>query len=155
LAQDKVNLNSASLQHLGIGWRMLHLSVCRHGNHPMGQMLVAYTMNLLHENDYEPSIGDLKRATGLPMSSVSRHISWLISNDYAQEIIDPSDRRSRRLRQTEKGRTEMLLMIQDLNEAFSHVDQVIKRIDSGTVSDAEKILARMEALTKEYRSRQT
>jgi DNA-binding MarR family transcriptional regulator len=127
---------------------MLHLAVCQYGSHPMGQILVAYTANILHQSGYDPTIGDLSRATGLPKSSISRYVAWQIAHDYAEEIIDPNDRRLRRLKQTKKGRIEMRVMLQELADAFSHIDQVIKRIGTGVAGDPEKILSRMEELTK-------
>ncbi len=130
---------------------MLHLSVSKYGSHPTGQLLVAYTMNLLHQSGYEPTIGDLCRATNLPKSSVSRYVSWQIKEGYALEAIDPNDRRIRRLKQTEKGRTETSSMVKDLAVTFSHVDEVVERIEAGTAADPEKILARMEEFAKTFK----
>ncbi len=130
---------------------MLHLSVSKYGSHPTGQLLVAYTMNLLHQSGYEPTIGDLFRATNLPKSSLARYVSWQIKEGYVLEVIDPNDRRMRRLKQTKKGRTETSSMAKDLAMTFAHVDEVVERIEAGTAADPEKILARMEEFSKAYK----
>ena len=143
-------LDLETSRRLGIYWRLIHLSVCRYGSHPTGQLLTAYTMDLLIEAGYEPTISDLCRATGLPKSTISRYVSWQIHHGYAREVIDPHDRRVRRLQQTKKGRSEMARTKKDLAEAFSHADEVIDRITSGAVADPEAILMRMEKLTQHY-----
>ena len=82
---------------------------------------------------------------------MSRYVSWQIKEGYALEVIDPNDRRIRRLKQTEKGRTETSSMVKDLAVTFAHVDEVVERIEAGTAADPGKILARMEEFTKAFK----
>ena len=89
---------------MAIFWRILHLLTARYGNYPMGQLLVALTMVFLNERGMPPTLTDLCKATGLPKASVSRYVSWQLSQGLAKETVDPKDRRRRLLVQTRKGK---------------------------------------------------
>ncbi len=138
-----------SVGRITVLWRILHMMVCQYGSHPTGQFLIAFTMNILHERGYSPTINELCRVTGLPISSASRYVSWQISNGYVKEIIDPNDRRKRLLEQTAKGKTEMRQLVRHLDELFDFVANMTAELVSKQAGHTpEHIMARMEELTK-------
>ena len=143
------NRSSASIGSITTFWRVLHLMVTQHGSHPMGQILTAFTISVLHEIGYSPTLSELCKATGLPKSSVSRYVSWQISHGYLDETIDLNDRRKRYLGPTAKGQAEMRWLVNQLDELFVDVRNMTEGLSSERpMPDPEKILMRMEELTK-------
>lgn len=108
-----------------IFWRIMHSYMSRYGSIPLGQMLVDLTTIVLNEIGRPPTVTDLCEATGLPKSSISRYISAQMKADMVAEIIDPQDRRRRKLVLTEKG----------INERRWQVKQVRKILDGVMVWD--------------------
>ena len=142
--------SSASIGNITTFWRLLHLMVTQHGSHPMGQVLTAFTISVLHEIGYSPTVNELCKVTGLSKSSVSRYVSWQISHGYLDEIVDLNDRRKRYLEPTAKGQVEMRWLVNQLDELFVDVRIMIEGLSSERpMPDAEKILMRMEELTKD------
>jgi DNA-binding MarR family transcriptional regulator len=89
-----------------IFWRIVHTYMARYGSIPLGQMLVEVTTLVLNELGRPPTVTDLCEATGLPKSSISRYISAQMAQGMVAEVIDPADRRRRRLVLTDKGKEE-------------------------------------------------
>jgi DNA-binding MarR family transcriptional regulator len=87
-------------------WRMVYMSVHRYGSNPTGELLTVMTIALLHQADYDPTSAELAEITGLPKTSVSRYVSRQMRKGYLTEVVDPQDRRRRRLQPTTKGRKE-------------------------------------------------
>ena len=132
-------------RQMAIFWRILHLLTARYGNYPMGQMLVALTMVFLNERGKPPTMTELCRATGLPKASVSRYVSWQIEHGFAEEQVDPDDRRRRRLVQTQKGREERVWQSRAMKRLFAEIDSLGPKLRS---RDAEELLSRMIELTQ-------
>jgi len=130
---------------MAIFWRILHLLTARYGNHPMGQLLVALTMVFLNDRDRPPTMTELCRATGLPKASVSRYVSWQIKQGLAKEVIDPADRRQRRLVQTPKGRQESVWQSKQLSRLFEEITQAGNDLET---RDGDTLLARLCELTE-------
>jgi DNA-binding MarR family transcriptional regulator len=129
-------------------WRILHMMVTNYGSHPMGQFLIALTLNVLHKNGYQPTVDELTKVTGLPKSSVSRYVSWQINNGYLTQQFDPNDRRSRQLLQTDKAKEEMQWLDHHLNEISAEVNEMADRATEGAdQTDPQRILEHMERLT--------
>lgn len=134
---------------MSIFWRILHLLTARYGNHPMGQLLVALTMVFLNERGMPPTLTDLCEATGLPKASVSRYVSWQLSEGLVRESVDPDDRRRRLLVQTRKGKSEWRWQIKQLEKLFSEVGALDEEMRSqGDKRDARDILEFMKELTR-------
>lgn len=129
---------------MAIFWRILHLLTARYGNYPMGQLLVALTMVFLNHKDGPPTMTELCRATGLPKASVSRYVSWQLKQGLVKEVIDPDDRRQRRLVQTKKGRKEWLWQVDQVGKLFAEIEGLDSALDE---RNAEELLARMIELT--------
>lgn len=87
-------------------WRMVSLAVHRYGSAPTGQLLLVLSMIILDRYGYQPTVTELADITQLPKSSVSRYVAAEMNAGMLEEFIDPSDRRRRRLRPTEKGKAE-------------------------------------------------
>ncbi len=87
-------------------WRLMEMSVHRYGSFPTGQLFVVLTIMLLDRADYHPTIGELAEITRLPKSTVSRYVSIEMSNGFLEEVIDPEDRRRRRMHPTRLARKE-------------------------------------------------
>lgn len=133
-------------RQMAIFWRILHLLTRRYGNFPTGQMLVALTMVFLNERGKPPTMTELCRATGLPKASVSRYVSWQIKQGFAEERIDPGDRRQRRLVQTSKGREERMWQAEAMQALFAEIDRLGPEV---ATRNAQELLNRMIELTQQ------
>jgi DNA-binding MarR family transcriptional regulator len=49
-------------------------------------------------------MGDLSRILGVPFSTVTRTVDWLVNNSYVQRLPDPEDRRVVRVELTAAGK---------------------------------------------------
>jgi DNA-binding MarR family transcriptional regulator len=87
-------------------WRMIYMTVHRYDSNPTGELLTVMTIALLDKAGYHPTISDLVKITGLQQTSVSRYVSRQIRTGYMTEVVDPEDRRRRRLVPTSKGTEE-------------------------------------------------
>jgi DNA-binding MarR family transcriptional regulator len=125
-------------------WRFLHLSVHRVGSLPSGQLLIVFTIIILSDLGYYPTVTELAEITGLPKSSVSRYVSGELNLGYIEEIIDSSDRRRRRLRPTAAAEKEKEYHATQLAEIKDVVEAVLGGDSEITV---EKIVEKLTALT--------
>jgi DNA-binding MarR family transcriptional regulator len=104
-----------------IFWRIMHLYMTRYGSIPIGQMLVELTTIVLNELGRPPTVTDLCEATGLPKSSISRYISAQMKAGMVSEVIDPQDRRRRKLVLTEKGINERRWQVKHVRKIMDNV----------------------------------
>jgi DNA-binding MarR family transcriptional regulator len=102
-------------------WRIMHMFMARYGSVPLGQMLVDLTTVVLNELGRPPTVTDLCDATGLPKSSISRYVSAQMAQDMLAEVIDPTDRRRRKLILTEKGKDERQWQVQQIRKILEEV----------------------------------
>ena len=134
---------------LVIFWRVMHMYMHRYGSIPLGQMLVELTTIVLNELGRPPTVTDLCETTGLPKSSISRYISAQMSQQMVEELIDPNDRRRRKLVLTEKGRAERAWQIKEIRkiiEAACEWDQA--RIARGGEIDPDEELRAMKRVNQ-------
>jgi len=132
-----------------ITWRVMHLYMARYGSVPMGQMLVGMTAIILNELGRPPTVTDLCEATGLPKSSISRYISAQMEAGLIMEIIDPADRRRRKLVQTEGGKTERKWQIKQIRKILEDVKAWDDRIAATGNLDPEAELEKMKKIAGE------
>jgi DNA-binding MarR family transcriptional regulator len=144
---DQADDLGSDYSNIASSWGFLHMMVSRYGNHPMGQILVALTLNVFHRNGHNPTVDELCRATGIPKSTVSRYVSWQLGHGFLEEQIDPSDRRHRKLIQTEKAKEAMQMLMARLNNISDDVSKVAGLAAGPAGADPKGILQRMEALT--------
>lgn len=104
-----------------IFWRIMHLYLSRYGSIPIGQMLVELTTVVLNEMGRPPTVTDLCEATGLPKSSISRYISTQMSAHMVTEVIDPQDRRRRKLVLTDTGKNERRWQVKNVRKIIDDV----------------------------------
>ncbi len=104
-----------------IFWRIIHSYMSRYGSIPIGQMLVDLTTIVLNEIGRPPTVTDLCEATGLPKSSISRYISTQMKADMVAEVIDPQDRRRRKLVLTDKGKDERRWQVKHVRKIIDDV----------------------------------
>ncbi len=104
-----------------IFWRIMHLYMSRYGSIPIGQMLVELTTVVLNELGRPPTVTDLCEATGLPKSSISRYISAQMTANMVTEIIDPQDRRRRKLVLTDAGKSERRWQVKNVRKIIDDV----------------------------------
>jgi DNA-binding MarR family transcriptional regulator len=123
-----------------IFWRIMHMHMARYGSIPLGQMLVELTTVVLNELGRPPTVTDLCDATGLPKSSISRYISSQMTRNMVSEVIDPNDRRRRKLVLTEKGMEERRWQVKQVRKIIEDVkswDQKSKANGQGIDPDLE------------------
>ena len=87
-------------------WRLIDMTVHRYGSHPTGQLYVVLTIMMLNRVDFHPTVGELAEIVRLPKSTVSRYVSAEMNAGFLEEVIDPDDRRRRRLHLTPLGKEE-------------------------------------------------
>jgi DNA-binding MarR family transcriptional regulator len=104
-----------------IFWRIMHMYMARYGSIPLGQMLVELTTVVLNELGRPPTVTDLCDATGLPKSSISRYISAQMTQGLIAEVIDPADRRRRKLILTDKGKEERKWQVKHVRKILEDV----------------------------------
>jgi len=111
-------------------WRFVEMVVHRYGSSPTGSLLTVLTISLLDQVDYHPTIGELAEITRLPKSTVSRYVSTEMNAGYLEEIIDPDDRRRRRLHTTKKARSERAWVTEQLADIADLSSQVFRGAES-------------------------
>ncbi len=99
-------------------WRLLEIMVSRYGSFPTGHLLTVVTIVLLDRADYHPTVGELADITHLPKSTVSRYVAIDMSTGYLEEVIDPEDRRHRRLHPTQKSKEEQAWQLEKVMDAM-------------------------------------
>ncbi len=66
---------------------------------------VFFTLGFVFSRQPEPiTMGDLSRILGVPFSTTTRTVDWLVDNGYVQRLADPEDRRVVRVALTESGK---------------------------------------------------
>lgn len=60
---------------------------------------------VLAKEEIPRTMGELSSELGVPQSTATRMVDWLVSGGYAERLEDPEDRRIVRVRLTETGRT--------------------------------------------------
>jgi DNA-binding MarR family transcriptional regulator len=66
---------------------------------------VFFTIGYIFSRQNDPiTMGDLSRILGVPFSTATRTVDWLVNNGYIQRLADPEDRRVVRVALTEAGK---------------------------------------------------
>ena len=72
---------------------------------------VFFTIGFVFSRQSEPiTMGDLSRILGVPFSTATRTVDWLVNNGYVQRLADPDDRRVVRVEPTDAGKELYLAM---------------------------------------------
>ncbi len=66
---------------------------------------VFFTLGFVFSRQSRPlTMGDLSRILGVPFSTATRTVDWLVNNSYVQRLSDPEDRRVVRVELTAAGK---------------------------------------------------
>ncbi len=66
---------------------------------------VFFTIGFVFSRQSRPlTMGDLSRILGVPFSTATRTVDWLVNNSYVQRLPDPEDRRVVRVELTAAGK---------------------------------------------------
>ena len=133
-------------------WRMVSLAVHRYGSAPTGQLLMVLTMILLERSGYQPTVTELADITQLPKSTVSRYVAAEMKAGMLEEIIDPEDRRRRRLRPTNQAKAEQKFHARTALIIHEQMRDIGLSGSEGEVSGAE-IVKMLKALNKDMLER--
>jgi DNA-binding MarR family transcriptional regulator len=96
---------------------------------------VFFTLGFVFSRQSEPiTMGDLSRILGVPFSSATRTVDWLVNNGYVQRLADPEDRRVVRVELTESGKElyrAMNNLLLESTEQFLHNFSLEERKELG------------------------
>ena len=136
---------SAELQ-FGLLWAVLNFHAHSFSGRPIAEMLVSWTTILLMDRGFAPTIGDIATATGLPRPTVSRYVSHQIEQGWAEERVNPDNRRRRELFLTETGAHELEFILGYFHDLFGEI--LARDSDDSGSHDGAGLLARMRATSE-------
>jgi DNA-binding MarR family transcriptional regulator len=99
-------------------WVMVSYHAHQFRGRPIAEVLASWTNILLIHQGLNPTIGDIARASGLPRATVSRYVSNTIKNGWAEERVNPDNRRRRELHLTEAGAKELASIVAFFHDMF-------------------------------------
>ena len=70
---------------------------------PDDRTSVHRVLMILAQAAHTPSMGELGAELGVPLSTATRAVDWLVAGAFVERIDDPADRRTVRIRMTAKG----------------------------------------------------
>lgn len=96
---------------------------------------VFFTIGFVFSRQEEPiTMGDLSRILGVPFSTATRTVDWMVDYGYVQRLADPEDRRVVRVELSEAGK-ELYRAMNDLflesTEQFLHNFSLEERKELG------------------------
>ncbi len=86
------------------------------------------------------TMGDLSRILGLPFSTATRTVDWLVNNNYIQRLPDPEDRRVVRVELTTAGK-ELYEAINDL--LLEMTEQFLNNFSLDERKDLSRLLGKL------------
>ena len=107
----------------GLVWGWLCLTNQRYGSMPTGELQIALTIVMLNKLGFYPTITDLTELTNMPKSNVSRYVSGQMAKGVLEEYIDPSDRRRRKLRPSQKAGPELIWFEKNVQSIYELVSE--------------------------------
>lgn len=131
-------------------WLALAYHAHRFGGRPIGEVLCSWTTILLLDRGLRPTVGEIARASGLPRPTVSRYISHTIEQGWAEERVNPDDRRRRELHLTKSGERELesiVELLRDLSRDLLTGESGAPSSDSGST-----LLARLARLSSRIKA---
>lgn len=76
----------------------------RRGGHPPDYELFYRVSTALSRHPEPMTMGEIRHVLGVPLSSATRMVTWLVQHRYAKRFADPEDRRVVRVALTAQGR---------------------------------------------------
>ena len=102
-------------------WVMVSFHAHQFRGRPIAEVLASWTNILLLHQGLNPTIGDLAKASRLPRATISRYVSNTIQNGWAEERVNPRNRRRRELHLTEAGAKELEYIVEFFHGAFDEL----------------------------------
>jgi DNA-binding MarR family transcriptional regulator len=96
--------------------------------------------------DQPPSMGELSAELGVPLSTATRAVDWLVAGAFAERLDDPSDRRTVRIRMTPKG--------QKIYQAFAEFNRqrIARVLRAFTPAEQAQLLKLMNRLLDSFQA---
>lgn len=126
-------------------WVMVSFHAHQFRGRPIAEVLASWTNILLIHKGFNPTIGDIARTSGLPRATVSRYVSSTIQSGWAEERVNPQDRRRRELHMTEAGAKELESIVGFFHDMFREL--IATQPDDGDSLSGEEYRARLERMT--------
>jgi DNA-binding MarR family transcriptional regulator len=102
---------------------------------------IFYTVGVIFSRQAEPiTMGELSRTLGVPLSTATRIMDWLVKHDYARRLSDPEDRRVVRVTLTEAGQE----MYQGINTCLlERVERLMRPFTTRERRDLTALLVKL------------
>lgn len=102
---------------------------------------VFYTIGFVFSRQSRPlTMGDLSRILGVPLSTATRTVDWLVNNSYVQRLPDPEDRRVVRVELTAAG-NELYGAMNDL--LLEQADQLLQDFSLDERKELGRLLGKL------------
>ena len=144
-ATDDAQAPPARLQ-FDLLWAMLSFHTHRFGGRPISEMLVSWTMIILMDRGYAPTIADIAKATGVPRPTVSRYVAHQIEQGWIEERVNPDQRRRRELFWTETGVSGMEFILDYFHDLMGDIQA--KYPDDSESQGGDALLTRMRTMSE-------
>ncbi len=111
---------------------------------------VFFTIGFVFSRQSEPiTMGDLSRILGVPFSTATRTVDWLVDNGYVQRLADPEDRRVVRVELTGAGK-ELYRAMNDL--LLESAEQLLHNFSLEERRELGRLLGKLVDTLEQYPS---
>ena len=102
---------------------------------------VFFIIGYIFSRQSEPiTMGDLSRILGVPFSTATRTVDWLVNNNYIQRLADPEDRRVVRVELTGAGK-ELYEVINNL--LLERTEQFLSNFSPDERQELSRLLGKL------------
>ena len=109
---------------------------------------VFFTIGFIFSRQSKPiTMGDLSRILGVPFSTATRTVDWLVKNNYIQRLADPEDRRVVRIELTGAGE-ELFKVLNDL--LLERTEQFLSNFSQHERKDLSRLLGKLVDSLEQY-----
>jgi len=109
---------------------------------------VFFTIGFIFSRQSKPiTMGDLSRILGVPFSTATRTVDWLVKNNYIQRLADPEDRRVVRIELTGAGE-ELFKVLNDL--LLERTEQFLSNFSPHERKDLSRLLGKLVDSLEQY-----
>lgn len=132
-------------------WVMVSFHAHQFRGRPIAEVLASWTNILLLHKGLNPTIGDLAKASGLPRATISRYVSSTIQNGWAEELVNPRNRRRRELHLTEAGAKELEAIVEFFHAEFREL--IASQPNDGETESGDDYLDRLAEMSERISER--
>jgi DNA-binding MarR family transcriptional regulator len=109
---------------------------------------VFFTIGFVFSRQSEPiTMGDLSRILGVPFSTATRTVDWLVNNGYVRRLADPEDRRVVRVEPTEAGKALNMAMN---NLLVENAEQFLQNFSLDERKELGRLLGKLVDTLEQY-----